>query len=101
MFTDGGMARADGRLVKISSISNDVAECVWFDNRGNIHARDYEVAALNPFWLSAAPRTLWPEINEMPEELVAAADQAAADRRRERSRKPKPSRKLHRRERAA
>ena len=97
MLREGDMARAgSGRLMKISTITNDVAECVWFDNRGTIHARDFEVDALKPFWLSATPRSLWPEINDMPDDLVAAMDAAADAKRRAKATKQRMSNKIKR-----
>jgi hypothetical protein len=90
------MARAGARLLKICDISNDVAQCVWFDHRGRIHERDYEVEALSPIEVASHPRSLWPEINEMPDDLVAALDETAAKRRREKARRPKPGRRLKR-----
>jgi hypothetical protein len=96
MLREGNMARVGGgRLIKICSISHDVAECVWFDGRGQVHARDYEMRQLSPVWVS--PKSLWPEINEMPDAVVAQLDAEAADRLRKKYRKPKLSKKLKRR----
>jgi hypothetical protein len=95
---EGDMARAGGgRLMKISSITNDVAECIWFDSRGTIHARDFEVSALKPFWLSTTLRSLWPEIIDLPDDLVAAMDAAADAKRRAKSTKSRMSNKIKRR----
>lgn len=93
MFREGEMARVSdaGRVVKICSISNDVAECIWFDSRGNLFSREYDIAALNPFWLQA--RSLWPEINQIPDEVVAQSEEAAAQRRT-RSKRPCPSMRI-------
>lgn len=104
MLSAGDMARlGSGRLVKICSVSDCVAECIWFDHRGNIHTRDYDLSALRPFWLASSPRSLWPEINEMPDEIVAAQERRALARREERnrrrlekSRKSRPSQKIKR-----
>jgi uncharacterized protein YodC (DUF2158 family) len=93
MLRAGEMVRAGGgRLMKISDISNDVAECVWFDGRGAIHVRDFDVDNLDPFWLATGPRSLWPSVNDMPEEVAAAADAAAEARRK--ARKPRASHKI-------
>jgi uncharacterized protein YodC (DUF2158 family) len=90
MLRTGEMVRAGGgRLMKISDINDDVAECVWFDGRGTIHVREYDVDRLDPFWLSTGPKSLWPEVNDIPDEVAAAAD-AAADARRK-ARKPRAS----------
>jgi uncharacterized protein YodC (DUF2158 family) len=98
MLREGDMARAgSGRLMKISTITNDVAECVWFDNRGAVHTRDFDVDSLKPFWLSATPRSLWPEINDMPDQLVAAMDAAADAKRKAKATKARMSNKLKRR----
>jgi hypothetical protein len=95
MLREGNMARVGGgRLLKICSISHDVAECVWFDNRGTIRTADYELAALQPIWLSSSVRTLWPEINEMPDAVVERLDALAIEKRRKRFTKPKRSKKL-------
>jgi uncharacterized protein YodC (DUF2158 family) len=97
MLSEGQMVRAGGgRLMKIAVISNDVAECVWFDGRGTIHVREFDVDRLDPFWLSTGPRSLWPEINDMPDAVAAAADEAAAQRRKDKARKPRVSRKIKR-----
>jgi hypothetical protein len=83
-----------GRLMKIFDISNDVALCAWINNRGEILTREFDIEHLDPFWLSG-PRSLWPEINDMPDEVAAAADEAAA-RRKDKARKPRESRKIKR-----
>lgn len=95
-FRPGNMARAGGRLLKICGIESDVAECVWFDNRGRLHVRDYEIEALSPLEISSRPRSLWPEINEMPDHIVEQLDAVAAERRRKRFSKPRRSNKLRR-----
>jgi uncharacterized protein YodC (DUF2158 family) len=97
MLRAGEMVRAGGgRLMKILDINNDVAECAWFDNRGTIHARDFDVDVLDPFWLATGPRSMWPEINDMPDDVAAAADLAAAQRRKEKARKARVSMKIKR-----
>jgi uncharacterized protein YodC (DUF2158 family) len=97
MLRAGEMVRAGGgRLMKIADISNYVAECVWFDSRGAIHVREFDVDILDPFWLATGPRSLWPEVNDMPDDVAAAADEAAAQRRKEKARKPRVSRKIKR-----
>lgn len=87
----GQMAFAAGRLIKVGSITDDMAECLWFDSRGNVHSRDFYLSSIIPFWYGTSPRSLWPEVNEMPEEIAKAADEQAARRRREKARKPKRS----------
>ncbi|HAO43993.1 MAG TPA: hypothetical protein DEA80_14420 [Afipia sp.] len=95
MMKAGEMARlGGGRLVKICSITNYTAECIWFDHRGNVHTRDYDIDALRPFWLAAQPRSLWPEINEMPDILVEALEAQAAARRSKRIYKQRLSNKI-------
>jgi hypothetical protein len=97
MLGEGQMVRAGGgRLMKIAEINNDVATCVWFDNRATIHIRDFDVDILDPFWLATGPRSLWPEVNDMPDDVAAEADRAAAQRRKDKSRKPRVSRKIKR-----
>jgi uncharacterized protein YodC (DUF2158 family) len=89
------MVRAGGgRLMMVSSVSDGLAECIWFDSRGTIHFRDFDVDALDPFWLATGPRSLWPEVNDMPDEVAAAADAAAAAKRN--ARKPRDSRIIKR-----
>ena len=91
------MARlGSGRLLKVASLDWPMVECVWFDARGEIHVRDYDVHALEPFWLASSPKSTWPEVRDMPDDMVQAADATAAVRRRERARKPKPSNKIKR-----
>lgn len=94
MFRAGDMARVGGRLVKICAIESYSAECVWFDHAGRIHSGGFDVGALSPIWVS--PKTLWPEISEMPDFLVAELEARAIERRRARYRKPKRSNKLTR-----
>jgi uncharacterized protein YodC (DUF2158 family) len=97
MIRTGEMVRAGGgRLMKISDINNGVAECVWFNGRGEIHVREFDVDVLDPFWLATGPRSMWPEVNDMPDEVAAAADAAAAQRRKDKARKPRESRKIKR-----
>jgi uncharacterized protein YodC (DUF2158 family) len=97
MLRTSEMVRAGGgRLMKIADISNDVATCVWFDNRGTIHVRDFDLNILDPFWLATGPRSIWPEVNDMPDEVAAEADRAAAQRRKDKARKPRASRKIKR-----
>jgi hypothetical protein len=96
----GQMAFAAGRLIKIGSITDDMAECLWFDSRGNVHSRDFYLGSIVPFWAGTSPRSMWPEVNEIPEEIAKAADEAAAKRRREKARKPKRSLRAFRTQRA-
>ena len=96
MFKAGRMARAGGRLIKICSIDKDLAQCMWFDNRGRVHSREYDVDALTSFEMSARPRSLWPEINQMPDHIVAQLDAEADAKRRARFTKPKRSHKSKR-----
>jgi uncharacterized protein YodC (DUF2158 family) len=99
MLKAGEMVRAGGgRLMKIFGINNDVAECGWFDGRGVVHVREYDVDHLDPLWLSMEPKSLWPSPNDMPDEVAAALDEQAARKRQERrSTKPKASNKIKRR----
>lgn len=97
MLKAGEMARVgSGRLVKICSITNYTAECIWFDHRGDIHTRDFDIDALQPFWLAATPRSLWPEINEMPDTVVAALEAQSNARRSKRINKQRLSNKIKR-----
>jgi uncharacterized protein YodC (DUF2158 family) len=82
MLRTGDMARAGGgRLMKICDISND-AECAWFDSRGTVHVRAYDVEILTPFWLATGPRTLWPEINDIPDQPPSSAASTGSRRRK-------------------
>lgn len=85
-----------GRLVKILDISNYTAECIWFDSRGNIHLRDYDVGDLRPFWLSATPRSLWPEVTDLPDSVVAAMEAQTLARRAKRTHTKRLSNKIKR-----
>ncbi|MBM7483335.1 hypothetical protein ACVWWI_003349 [Bradyrhizobium sp. USDA 3686] len=89
------MARVSGRMVKVCSIDSYNAECVWFDHRGQIHTATVDVAALASIWVT--PKSMWPEINEMPDFVVAEMEARATQKRRERHRKPKASLKIKRR----
>lgn len=97
MLKAGEMARlGGGRLVKICSITNYTAECIWFDHRGNVHTREYDVSSLRPFWLAAQPKSLWPDINEMPDAILAALDARTKAQRMARSHKRRESNKIKR-----
>ena len=97
MLRTGDMARASsGRLMKICDISNDIALCLWFDGRGAIHEREYDIDALRPFWLSVGPRTLWPEVNQIPDEPFATTAALARKQRRAAAKRSKPSHKIKR-----
>lgn len=98
MLRTGDIVRryADGPLMKIGEITGDEAFCVWFDGRGVIHCRDFYLGGLSPLHLSTTAKSCWPETTDMPEELAARLDAGAAKKRRDRSRKPKPSKKLKR-----
>ncbi len=97
MLKAGEMARiGSGRLVKICSITNYTAECIWFDHRGDVHTRDFDIGALRPFWLAATPRSLWPEINDLPDSIVEAMEAQAAERRSKRIHKQRLSNKIKR-----
>lgn len=102
----GEMVRADGGgpLMKIISRWNDQAHCVWVDQRGVIHRRDFDVNRLSPFWLTIGPRTTWPEITQIDliaidrEERKAASAREASKKAAKRARR---SNKLKRRSDAA
>ena len=94
MFRAGEMARVSGRMVKVCSIDSYSAECIWFDHRGEIHTATVDVGALASIWVT--PKSLWPEINEMPDFIVAEMDAKATQKRREKHRKPRRSLKIKR-----
>lgn len=97
MLRTGDMARAGGgRLMKICDITNDVAVCLWFDGRGAIHEREYQIWTLRPFWLATGPRTLWPEVNDLPEEPRPTVLATMRRSRRVGLTRSKPSRKIKR-----
>lgn len=88
------MARVGGRLLKVCSITNYFAECVWFDHRGRIHTGSFDVDALDPIWVT--PKTLWPEVNQLPDWVAEERENKAREKRREKYRKPKPSLRIKR-----
>jgi hypothetical protein len=94
MFRAGDMAKVSGRMVKVCSIDGYSAECVWFDHRGQVHAATVEVGALASIWVT--PKSMWPEVNEMPDFLVAEMEARAREKRRAKHRKPKQSHKIKR-----
>lgn len=92
------MARVGGgHIIKVTGVDEGVANCLWFDSRGQLHDREYDVRSLEPFWLASSPKSIWPEINELPDAVVRQMDELAAARRREKARKPKPSNKIKQR----
>jgi uncharacterized protein YodC (DUF2158 family) len=99
----GEMVRADGGgpMMKIVDKSNGHAECVWFDQRGAIHRRTYEMGELSPFWLSIGPRTAWPEITDLPDDFEMPGKPPAKTKRRTASKKPRTSNKIRGRRNAA
>ncbi|MBP1091930.1 hypothetical protein JOE50_002460 [Bradyrhizobium japonicum] len=88
------MARVSGRMVKVCSIDSYNAECIWFDHRGQIHTATVDVGALVSIWTT--PKSMWPEINEIPDLVVAEMEARALQKRRERHRKPRPSLRIKR-----
>lgn len=88
------MARVGGRLVKVCSITNYFAECIWFDHAGRIHTGSFDVDALDPIW--ATPRTLWPEVNQLPDGVAEELENKAREKRRAKYRKPRPSLRIKR-----
>jgi uncharacterized protein YodC (DUF2158 family) len=92
MFRTSDMVRAGGgRLMKIVAFRSFYAECLWFDGRGRVHVREFDIDSLNPLGVAAGPRTLWPEVTDIPEELLTPAPD-----RKKKSRKPKRSRRIKR-----
>ncbi|WP_340672543.1 hypothetical protein [Bradyrhizobium ottawaense] len=94
MIKAGGMARLGGRLVKVCSITNYFAECIWFDHAGRIHSASVDVETLEPIWVT--PRTLWPEVNQLPDWVAEQREIKAKEKRRAKHRKPKPSLRIKR-----
>jgi hypothetical protein len=80
LFNNGDMVRGFGRLMKIFDISSDVAHCVWFDSRGQVHKRDFTFGELEPFWMASTAKSLWPETTVVAES--APEDELAARRKR-------------------
>lgn len=89
------MAVAGGRMLKVCSITDYVAECIWFDHVGRIHTGSFEVSALESVW--GPPRTLWPQVNNrVPEWLADELEKKAREKRRAKHRKPKASLRIKR-----
>ncbi|WP_246783594.1 hypothetical protein [Bradyrhizobium sp. CCBAU 21365] len=51
--------------MKIIDQSHGEAQCVWFDNRGTVHRRSFDVDSLAPLRLVVSPRSTWPEITQI------------------------------------
>lgn len=101
----GEMVRADsgGPLMKIVDKSHGEAQCVWFDNRGAVHHRSFDMDSLSPLHLVVSPRSTWPDITQIDlieiekEERAAAASRKAANkaaRKQRRSNKIKSRRNV-------
>jgi uncharacterized protein YodC (DUF2158 family) len=96
------MVRADGGgpLMKIIDTDRGEARCIWFDQRGAVHVRRFDMDRLNPFWLSTGPKSLWPDITQIDLIAIEKEEREAAESRkagRKAARKQRRSNKTKRR----
>ena len=92
MVRDGDMVRArGGRMMRVANVFRDLARCIYVDEHGRIHQRFCYLDELEPFWLASGPRSLWPEISELPE--LAPVYVVPKSGHKASSRKPRPSKR--------
>lgn len=78
-----------GRMMRVLQVFGDYARCVFVDAEGRIRSRWFVADDLHPWWLTAGPRCLWPEVTDLPDDPSIMS----TDKRRKRT-KPKASKKL-------
>jgi hypothetical protein len=81
-IAEGDMVRADGRTMKVGSIDNDIATCVWFDGRGTLDCSDYLIDALTTMTESLRPRSIWAETRQISDDDLIKMESDDASRRK-------------------
>ena len=71
-----------GPLMKIVDKDRGEARCVWFDNRGAIHHRNFDMDRLSPLHLVVGPKSTWPDITQVDLIQIEKEEREAAQARR-------------------
>lgn len=68
--------------MKIVDKDRGEARCVWFDNRGAIHHRNFDMDRLSPLHLVVGPKSTWPDITQVDLIQIEKEEREAAQARR-------------------